>query len=477
MATIEAQARLRPFQERQAADVSAHLAEVSLSVAPAAPRPGSLPSPLLQLGFQPTRDALAAPAEGFGRSPEDDDASSDATPARRPMSEAGTHFTTTAMKEPSKCKGQQCVRRSFGGLTPLSPISEAKRAHVGQHLLRHNVLSAEQTLMGNVYFRPKMPHPPGLSVTLWDFLVVPINPDRFDVDDGKDAWWTIVPGSIVLMADESAPRKDAAPASKERVIAIAGSGSNFRLILVPVDEQMRAVQGHTYREIKSRMLCLFCNKVDNKDVQFGSTSPTYEFSLPEQRCLAAFKSDHRSNMPAGDVSQDGLVHSALQHRQMQTKIAELERELKKAKDQAAQAQQRLEQAERRERKAKKRAVEAERQAAEAQRRGRRRPSRERTHGTKRARGQSAIVVAHDDGQDGLSSLQCYQKGLQDGQKMIQEATMAALRHEEAARLAAQQTELAVEAAKREASEGLARAQEHTTESLLALLEKKAKRHH
>ena len=36
MATIEAQARLRPFQERQAADVSAHLAEVSLSVAPAA---------------------------------------------------------------------------------------------------------------------------------------------------------------------------------------------------------------------------------------------------------------------------------------------------------------------------------------------------------------------------------------------------------------------------------------------------------
>ena len=88
------------------------------------------------------------------------------------------------------------------------------------------------------------------------------------------------PGSIVLMADESAPRKDAAPASKERVIAIAGSGSNFRLILVPVDEQMRAVQGHTYREIKSRMLCLFCNKVDNKDVQFGSTRPTHEFSSP-----------------------------------------------------------------------------------------------------------------------------------------------------------------------------------------------------
>ena len=45
MATIEAQARLRPFQERQAADVSAPLAEVSLSVAPAAPRPGSLPPP------------------------------------------------------------------------------------------------------------------------------------------------------------------------------------------------------------------------------------------------------------------------------------------------------------------------------------------------------------------------------------------------------------------------------------------------
>ena len=281
MATIEAQARLRPFQERQAADVSAHLAEVSLSVAPAAPRPGSLPSPLLQLGFQPTRDALAAPAEGFGRSPEDDDASSDATPARRPMSEAGTHFTTTAMKEPSKCKGQQCVRRSIGGLTPLSPFSEAKRAHVRQHLLRHNVLSSEQTPMGTVYFRLKMPHPPGLSVMLWNYSVVPINPDSVDVDDGKMRDGQSCPTRLHC-ADggrECAPR-GRGPGVRRARHRHCGLRFEFRAHLVPVDERMRAVQGHTYREIKSRMLCLFCNKVDNKDVQFGSTRPTHEFSSP-----------------------------------------------------------------------------------------------------------------------------------------------------------------------------------------------------
>ena len=282
------------------------------------------------------------------------------------------------------------------------------------------------------------------------------------------------PGSIVLMADESAPREDAAQASEERAIAIAGSGSNFGLIWFLWTNE--CAPSRDIRIGKSRAGCCACSatrwttRTFSSDLQGPRTSSAVQW-------LVAFKSDHRSNMPAGEVSQDGLVDSALQHHQMQTKIAELERALKRAHEQVAQTRQRLEQAERCERKAKKRAVEAERKAAEAQRAGLRRPSRERMHGAKRARGQSAIVVTQDDGHDGLPSLQCYQKGLQDGQKMFHEATMKALRHEEAARLAAQQTELAVEAAKREASEGLARAQEHTTESLLALLEKKAKRHH